>query len=181
MKTIVRYGSLTMLLALAACGSKSDGGSPAGSAAPATSSSAATAASGARAAVGKAVDAASYEGEFTSEASVLSVPDGVKWKPDDDAKDEGLGKGTIAVEVKPDGRVEGTVSGAFGEGLVRGFFDDGVLRASIVRKNPQDSGFTGTLVAAAEKPSSLDGKLSVSRGNAGALREAKVTLSKKAL
>ena len=141
-----------------------------GSAAP----SAGAAASGAQPPAGRA---SAYEGKYTTTAvTSITVPDAAKWKGEEG--NEGVGEGKLALDVTADGRVTGTVDGALGAGLVDGRLDGDTLAATIRRQDPTDNGFYGTISAkiTADKG---EGTLQASRGNAGLVREGKLTLAKK--
>ena len=145
-------------------------------AAPAASVSAAPSA-GASAAPAAAGQAASFTGTYTTTAvTTLTVPEAAKWKGEDG--NEGVGEGKIAVEVTGDGRVTGTVEGALGAGLVDGRLEGDTLAATIRRKDPTDNGFYGTITAKITGDKG-EGTLRASRGNAGLVREGKLTLAKK--
>lgn len=154
---------------------------------PAPTESASAAAPGSAAAAGSAAASAApgkaatkggaFEGKYTTTAiTAITVPEAAKWKGEEG--NDGVGEGKIAVDVAADGRVTGTVDGALGAGLVDGQLEGDVLTATIRRKDPADNGFYGT-IAAKLSGDKGEGTLNVSRGNAGLVREGKLTLAKK--
>lgn len=195
MKTSLRALPLALLGLCIAC-SKTEptgggGSTPSASAAasaPALTSATASASSSAAAAPGSAsaaaggsaaptgVAAASYEGEAEVTVSDLTVPANVKWKGDVEATD-GVGKAKLVLVVDEAGIVTGTGTGALGDVILTGRAIAGVVSATILRKTPSDMGYTGTLYAT-EEAGTLKGTLHVSKGNAGGLREGKLTLAK---
>jgi hypothetical protein len=147
-------------------------GSAAASAAPSGSGSAATGAG----ATAKG-QASSYDGKYTTTAlSTINVPEGAKWKGED--SQDGVGEGKLALAVDGDGRVTGTYEGALGAGTADGQVQGDTLTATLRPKDPAAPGFYGTVLAkiAGDK---VDGTLAASRGNAGLVREGKLSLAKK--
>ena len=75
--------------------------------------------------------------------------------------------------------VTGTIdSGPAAPGVVDGRVIDGELRGNVRRKDPADSGLTGTLVAT-QTGGAVEGTLSLAESNAAIVREGKLSLKKK--
>jgi hypothetical protein len=74
------------------------------------------------------------------------------------------------------GRVRGLLEGALGPAVFTGLSADGKLAATIVRKDPGDHGFAGTLAGTigADK---AEGTMSLSPAEGGAIRSATFALS----
>ncbi len=101
----------------------------------------------------------------------------VKQAPDDPAKH--VGEGTITLAVDAEGIVSGTIdSGPAAPAIVEGRVIDGELRGNVRRKDPADSGLTGTLVAT-QAGGAVEGKLSLAESSAAVVREGKLSLKKK--
>ena len=185
MNRLVPFAAALIGLSLA-CSKPQDGAQPAGSAAPQASAtpsaqgsaaaSAAPAGSGSAGATAKG-QASSYDGKYTTTAlATISVPEGSKWKGED--SQDGVGEGKLALAVDGEGRVTGTYEGALGAGTADGQVQGDTLTATLRPKDPAAPGFYGTVLAkiAGDK---VDGTLAASRGNAGLVREGKLSLAKK--
>jgi hypothetical protein len=124
--------------------------------------------------------ARTWKGAYKSTAATLSVPAALSkehWS--DTQSTAGLGDGTLVVKVDGNGHVTGEVQGVLGPADLEGLSTDGKLSASIRRKDPTDRGFTGTLVATVTGDHG-DGTMSVSLGQASALRVATFSLAPEA-
>lgn len=143
--------------------------SVAGNASP---SAAAPAASVALQAAGAA---RAWRGSYKSVAAALTLPKGVSWRvPETPA---GVGDGTIALTVEGDGRIHGTVEGPIGPATVNGRVADRHVTARVLRSDPADMGFTGTLVGdvadpATSRPGVMTGTMNVALGEVAAVRTA---------
>jgi hypothetical protein len=119
-----------------------------------------------------------WKGAYKSAAASLTVPpDTSKVHWSDTQSAAGIGDGTLTVTIDgASGRVTGEIAGPLGPASVEGLAVDGKVTASVRRKDPTDRGFTGTLVGsiAGER---LDGTMSVSLGQASALRGATFSLA----
>jgi hypothetical protein len=122
--------------------------------------------------------ASSWTGVYTSVAATVYVPadwKNVRWRVAE--TDAGVGDGTIALHVEPaSGRVRGTLDGPLGPALLDGLATESDMTATIVRKDPSDRGFTGTLMARVAV-GRVEGTISASLGEASAVRKATFTLS----
>ncbi len=122
-----------------------------------------------------------WAGTYESEAGSLYVVDGgewagVKWRGDDAGL--GLGEGTMALTLRRGNRrVTGTGSGAVGDVLFEGTMDGDLLTASVLRKDPLDRGFTGTVVGNVSGDQ-LVGTMRLSLADARVIRHAKFTLTR---
>jgi hypothetical protein len=174
------FGGLALLVGLASgCskGAASDGGGPAGSAVgaspgaagpagalPSTSTSTST----------STTVSVNWTGGYKSAATGITLPTGVGWKvPESTA---GVGEGTIAMTVDAGGRVTGTVDGVLGPAMIDGLAVDGRVTGAIVRRDPSDHGFTGTLsgeLAAGH----AHGTMNLTLAEASAVRTASFDLS----
>jgi hypothetical protein len=74
------------------------------------------------------------------------------------------------------GRVRGLLEGALGPATFTGLSADGKLTAKIVRKDPGDHGFAGTL-AGTIGAGKAEGTMSLSPAEGGAVRSATFVLS----
>jgi hypothetical protein len=100
----------------------------------------------------------------------------LKWNGGDAAT--GLGAGTISLSVDPGTKlVTGTADGAIGDAVLTGMIDGERLTAKVMRKNPDDRGLTGTIVADL-KADAIAGEMKLSSPDAQILRDAKFTLSR---
>jgi hypothetical protein len=148
---------------------------PAGSALPNASPSLAAAPSSARPAASSAQ--VGWQGTYKSMVGPLYIPTEfkVRWKPPENPA--GVGEGGIALSVESStGRVRGTLDGPLGPATLQGYVSDGKLAATIVRKDPADHGFTGTLDGAVT-PDHAEGTIHVTLSEASAIRTASFQLS----
>ena len=126
--------------------------------------------------------AASYEGSYSLAPAKMYIPETkdyarVKQAPDDPAKH--VGEGTLTLSVDAEGVVSGTIdSGPAAPAVVDGRVIDGEIRGNVRRKDPADSGLTGTLVAT-QAAGAVEGKLSLAESSAAVVREGKLSLKKK--
>jgi len=99
----------------------------------------------------------------------------VRWRvPETTA---GLGEGAIAVVCDAEtGQVTGSVDGVLGPATLRGRIVEGGLTATVVRADPGDHGFAGTLVATIDEGHAR-GTMNVSLGEASAVRVATFDLA----
>jgi hypothetical protein len=118
-----------------------------------------------------------WSGSYTATVGTLYIPPdwkNVRWTGVDSG---GMGEGALAISIEPSsGRVVGTVDGPLGPALIDGFVSEGKLTATLVRKDPSDRGFTGTLIGAIEHDRAT-GTMSVSTAQANAIRTATFTLA----
>jgi hypothetical protein len=184
----MRRATLVLALGVIACSR------PSGDAAPAASGSVAAVAPGASIAPPSTAPAASapagsgapgmasssWAGTYRSAASSLTVPP--EWKKvhwSDTASTQGVGDGAMTLDVDgATGRVTGTLDGPLGPATLDGTAADGKVSATIVRKDPNDHGFGGTLLATVNGDK-LEGTVSASLGMASALRTATFTLARR--
>jgi len=181
----MRADRLLIAISLVASGcSKPAGEQPAASAASASSQPAGAAASTAASAAPSAATAAAtrtWKGAYKSAAAALSIPadrNKVHWS--DPQSTTGIGDGTLTVTIDGvSGRATGEVAGPLGPATLEGHAADGKLTATVRRKDPTDRGFAGMLegTVAGDK---LDGTMSVSLGQASALRSATFSLAPEA-
>jgi hypothetical protein len=119
-----------------------------------------------------------WTGTYKSAIGSLYIPPdwkSVRWSSPD--TERGVGDGTLTLEVDPaTGGVLGTLEGALGPATVAGVAVDGKLTATIVRKNPSDRGFAGTLVGAIDQERAT-GTMNLSSGEASAIRAATFSLT----
>jgi hypothetical protein len=119
-----------------------------------------------------------WTGTYKSGIGSLYIPadwKNVRWSSVD--TDKGIGDGTLTLEVdSATGGVQGTLEGALGPAIVAGVAVDGKLTATIVRKNPADRGFAGTLVGAIDKEHAV-GTMNLASGEASAIRAATFSLA----
>ncbi len=120
-----------------------------------------------------AASSAEWHGSYDSVPGTLYIAPqlkGVKWVvPDTDA---GLGTGAIVLTVDHGtGRIRGTVEGPLGPALIDGYADGPSLSATVVRKDPTDRGFTGTLEAK-QDDTGVSGTLHVALAEVSAVRTA---------
>jgi hypothetical protein len=121
---------------------------------------------------------ARWSGTYASASGSLYIPPdwkGVRWSvPEVQA---GIGEGPIDLTIdSATGRVTGAVDGPLGPATLDGFANDGGVTATIVRKDPSDRGFTGTLVGAVES-GKLTGAMNVAAAEVSAVRKATFTLA----
>jgi len=173
----------------AGAGANQDVGASAGANPDAGASAGANPDAGANADAGPSADARAgtggacggvreWGGAYRSVAGALYVPPtwkGVTWRvPETGA---GVGEGTIALYCDPaTGRLSGRVDGVLGPATVRGLVDDGGVTATVVRVDPSDRGFTGTL-SATTGAGLVRGSMNVSLAEASAIRVASFDLT----
>lgn len=119
----------------------------------------------------------SWRGTYVSSAGEVHVPEELKvhWKPADTSS--GLGEGTLAFTVDPvRGVVEGSLGGPVGPAKVNGYVADGGLSASVVRSDPGDHGYTGTLLGTVASDK-ITGTFNVSPATGGAVRTGTFTMT----
>jgi hypothetical protein len=156
-----------------------DAGTSAAATAMATPPSATTRASAAPTTGGAAaaapVKARAVSGPYQATKTTVSVLDsGLKLPGDEDPA--GLGAGTLTLQIAPDGRVTGKVSGALGDLTVDGMDRDGELTAQLTpAAGAPINSFTGTLIAR-DDGTKVTGKMRLSDGINRVLRVADVTL-----
>ena len=159
--------------AASGAGAGADAGGSGSANAGASASAGVRADSGASASAG----ARAWRGPYKSVESVITLPADVKWRvPESTA---GIGDGTLALTADPAGRVNGIIDGVLGPALVVGLLADGRLTGSVLRKDPSDHGFTGTL-AADLGDADARGTLHVTLAEASAVRQATFELSPEA-
>lgn len=130
---------------------------------------------------GNEATTAQWRGSYHSESSTIFVPPewkGVKWNvPPSSA---GLGDGSMTLDVPLDasgGRVLGEVDGPLGPAIIDGVVSGTTVTATILRRDPADRGYSGTLVATIGQ-SDVAGTMNLSLGEASAVRTATFTLSR---
>jgi hypothetical protein len=90
----------------------------------------------------------------------------------------GIGEGTATLVVDAStGRVTGDLDGPLGPASIEGAASDGTVSATVRRKDPLDRGFAGTLVGSMANDR-LEGTMSLSLGQASAVRTATFALSR---
>jgi hypothetical protein len=119
----------------------------------------------------------SWSGTYVSGAAELYIPPdwkGVRWKvPDSSA---GLGEGALRLTIdSKTGLVTGSIDGPLGPAAIAGVSGDGGVSGNVVRQDPSDRGFSGTLVGAVAGDA-LTGTLNVSAADANAVRKATFAL-----
>jgi hypothetical protein len=121
-----------------------------------------------------------WSGKYTSEPGSLYVFDGGEWASVTWRGDEagiGLGDGTLTLTVNRETKeVRGTAEGAIGDVVLVGSIADDTVTGSVLRKDPQDRGLTGTLIAKLSGEA-LSGSMKLSVANARVIREVKFTVT----
>lgn len=165
---------------LAACDQKSSGGGApvsTGSTGSATGASIASGGDGGTAAsnAGDAGGAAtsSWTGTYSSKQATDPAPR----KTEDDGA-QGVGDGTLTLSLAEDKTARGTLDGALGESVLSGQSSGDTMSGTLFPKQASPTSYYGTWVVE-KKDGALRGKLVASRGNAGAVREADLTLKGK--
>ncbi len=174
-------GLLAVLAAVVgrACDRSGGGGLPSTREAPSSAPVASKAVSASPAPTASAAASAGsrWTGTYKSAAGTLYIPPdwkSVRWSGAD--TQAGIGEGTMALDVDPaTGRVAGTLEGPLGPASVDGVVSGGKLTASILRKDPSDRGFAGTLVGSVE-PDRAAGTMNLSSAEANAIRAATFAL-----
>jgi hypothetical protein len=120
-----------------------------------------------------------WQGTYTSAPGTLYIPSdwsSVHWSPPPTSA--GIGTGTLVIAIdSATHRLQGTVGGPLGPAIVSGKVSAESVTASVVRKDPADRGFAGTLVGTITSDR-IDGTLNVSLGEASAVRRATFSLSR---
>ena len=122
-----------------------------------------------------------YVGKYTVTAGTMYVPAEKDWASVKFKNDESkmLGDGEMTLSIDPSGRVSGaTEAGPLGTSVLEGYSDNGLLTATIRRKDPSDEGLTGTLVATVAGDV-LAGTMTLAESNAAVVRVAKLEAKKK--
>jgi hypothetical protein len=177
----MRVSALSLLLIAAGCSKTGDATTgPAGADASAAASVAAPPASGAPSASASAqAHATAWSGTYKSVTGGLTIPPALKnvhWAGKETS--EGLGEGALSLTIDSGtGRVDGTLDGPLGPAVVDGYASATAVTANILRKDPSDHGFTGTLVGTI-RGDTLEGTASLAQANAGAVRSATFTLTR---
>ncbi|MGH7293998.1 MAG: hypothetical protein ACRELB_03645 [Polyangiaceae bacterium] len=171
------------LAGAAGCGKPSPGGTPPGPEAAgvvverAPSPASASVAPSASAPLASS----SWSGDYKSAVANITVtPDWKKvhWVDTQSTAGVGDGKMTLAVEGAT-GRVTGSLEGPLGPATLDGALIDGKLTAALVRKDPVDQGFAGTLVGTVTGDKAT-GTITASPGGGGTARTATFTLARAA-
>jgi hypothetical protein len=118
-----------------------------------------------------------WRGTYKSEPGTLYIPPELKvsWKPSETSA--GIGEGTISLSVDHgSGRVRGDLDGPLGPAALTGLAAEGKVTATIVRKDPKDRGFAGTMIGTLGTERG-EGTLNVSLPEGGAIRSATFVLS----
>lgn len=120
-----------------------------------------------------------WHGSYKSTPGELYIPPDwktVHWNVKDSTA--GLGEGAMTVLVdSTGGRAIGSLDGALGPCLIDGFFSEGKLTATVVRRDPSDQGFTGTLVGSIAGDHA-EGTMNLAQAEANAVRKATFELSR---
>jgi hypothetical protein len=99
------------------------------------------------------------------------------WAKDD--QKHGVGEGKLELVIDPNGSVSGSSTGSLGDLVVSGRVEDGMVRATLVPRDPSVEGtFHGYLVA---QPAGnrIQGQLQVSSGDGAVVRRAPVDLGRR--
>ncbi len=167
---------LVFCTVLGGCDQKSSGGAPSsGSGVPvalAPEGGAATQDAG-----GSAKAASGAAGSFTGTYTSKQATDPAPRKADDDGA-QGVGEGTVTLTVADDKTAKGTLDGPLGESVLTGTSSGDTMSGTLFPKQATPTSFYGTWVLE-KKEGALKGKIVASRGNAGAVREADITLKGK--
>lgn len=148
---------------------------PSASAPPAPVASAAPIASAAPSAAGPSAPS-KWSGSYEAQHYKIEVPKGEgarEWHEDDGGAH--TGKGTIALELGPGGRVSGTASGALGEHALTGELDGDTLRVRFVPRVAGDRAFGGFTVLKKEGDA-YKGRLQAASGDSKTVRDALISL-----
>lgn len=181
---------LTLTLLVVGCDSRSEQRGGTTSAATAgsaglvpTGSGTASGSSGATSSATAPADppfAGTWRASFEAKQGEVRVPEGVPsstWTKD--TGEQLTGSGSLEVQIRPDGDVSGTGSGALGRLLIRGRVVDDVLRAGLTPAEPgTPTAMSGVLVARAEEDS-FAGQLRVSSYDGSVVRVAAVRFEKR--
>jgi hypothetical protein len=93
----------------------------------------------------------------------------------DDAGNEDAGKGALALDVKPDGEITGTATGALGEMTATGQVDEDTFRVTLRPAKPSETAYQGFFLAKREGDV-LKGRLQASSGDSLKVRDAPVEI-----
>ncbi len=171
----LQFALLASYILLAACDSKSSGGAaPDGSAAPIVSVAAGVTAGEAGAPSASFRADAGATGSWTGTYSSKQAPEPAPRKAEDDGT-QGVGDGTVKLSLGEDKTAKGTLDGALGESVLAGQSSGDTMSGTLYPKQALPTSFYGTWVLE-RKDGALKGKIVASRGNAGAVREAELTL-----
>lgn len=111
-----------------------------------------------------------WVGRFVAKKGSLGSAD--KGRDTADRGTASAGKGEIKLTVAGEGEVRGTMSGALGEGVLKGRFDGGMVRLSVYPVDPSAvHAMTGVLIAII-KGDNLEAQLRVASPDASLIREA---------
>lgn len=120
-----------------------------------------------------------WHGSYKSSSGELYIPPdwkSVRWNVKESGA--GIGEGAITLSVDPaGGRALGTLDGPLGPAVIDGLASEGKVTATVVRKDPSDQGFTGTLVGAISGDH-VEGTMNLAQGEANAVRKATFALSR---
>lgn len=125
--------------------------------------------------------ALTYTGKYVVTAGTMYVPATKDWASVKFKNDETtmLGEGEMTLVIDPSGTVSGsTESGPLGASVIEGRSDEGLLTATIRRKDTADQGLTGTLVATVAGEG-LTGTMNLAESNAAVVRVATLEAKKK--
>jgi len=118
-----------------------------------------------------------WRGTYHSESATIFVPPewkGVHWVvPSTSA---GLGDGAIELEVRGE-RVLGAIDGPLGPASVDGVVSGTMITATVLRRDPADRGYSGTLVATISGDGAT-GTMNLSLAEASAVRTATFSVAR---
>ncbi len=170
---------------IVACGKKTEGDAPASASSTASVATTATAkAEGGAPSEGAAHAAAgptAYAGKYAVTPATMYVPSAKDWSMVKFKNDEQkmLGDGELTIRVDQDGRVAGgTEAGPLGASVLDGSLRDGMISATVRRKDPSDNGLTGTLVGKLAG-NAITGTMKLAEANAAVVRQASFSASAK--
>ena len=177
---MMRAARMLLLVAVVGCSKSSGDETPpptAGSAASASGAPPPTVAASSAASASAGVTR-SWRGTYKSEAATMTVvPDWKKVHWSDTQSTAGIGEGTLTLSVDgATGKVLGALEGPLGPASIEGMVTEGKLAATIRRKDPNDQGFTGTLLGVVAGDHA-EGTMNVAVGLASTLRTATFTLA----
>lgn len=118
-----------------------------------------------------------WHGTYRSESATIFVPPewkGVRWSVP--ATSSGLGDGAMDIAIDVGGRVSGSLDGPLGPARLDGVVSGSTITASVLRRDPSDHGYGGTLIATVAGEG-IQGTMNLSLGEAGAVRSATFSLS----
>jgi hypothetical protein len=125
------------------------------------------------------VASSAWSGTYKSTASAITVvPEWKKVHWSDTQSTQGVGDGTMTLAIDgATGRITGTLDGPLGPATLDGAVADGKVTASLVRKDPSDQGFTGTLLGTVATDK-VEGTMNASPGGGGTVRTVTFTLAR---